>query len=266
MGLGEVFPVVFVKSHPSFPIKWEKTHRHLVEDCGIRDPKMHHVPDRGTYPPGMCRSMSLMDVLTLKSIDPDASDHVGMIGRAAADHPVEPFILFVDDTARFDHRRISPHGLEAIRRCLNTTGVDIVFLGHMPYGSMLSFYTSPSILRSLSMNVLSHAYVLTRSGMDKILRTPVDPSLCFGSLVRRAHLACYYAYPVIAFPYRDPPLFARFKDMIPFGSLLSFPVVNDAMVEISIALPVVLSAMTLFLLFIIIRHIRPRRAMRINVV
>jgi len=270
MRLGDVFPVVIVKSHPNFPIKWEKTQRHLVEECGVPSPTPHHVADTGTYPSGMCRSLSVLDVLTLRSIDSDASDHVGMIRRASTDHPDEPFILFVDDTARFDQRRISPGGLDAIRRCLMKPGVDILFLGHMPYGSMMSFYTSPGIIRCFSMNVLSHAYALTRTGMHKILGMTTDdhPSLSFGQFVRRAHLCAYAVYPVMSFPYREPPLFTRFKDMIPFGSAMSFHCVNDVMVEMSIALPVILLTMTVVLVIHTVRHtvrhIRRRHSMRIK--
>lgn len=268
MRLGDLFPVVIVKSHPNFPIKWEKTQRHLVEDCGVMNPTPHHVSDTGAYPPGMCRSLSVLDVLTLRSIDLDASDHVDMIRRASADHPEDPFILFVDDTARFDQRRVSPGGLDAIRRCLMRPGVDILFLGHMPYGSMVSFYTLPGIIRCFSMNVLSHAYALTRTGMDKILAMTTDHPSSFGHLVRRARLCAYAVYPVMSFPYREPPLFTRFKDMIPFGSSLSFPCVNDAMVEMSIALPVILITMTMVLVIqtvrYTVRYIRRRTPMRIK--
>lgn len=263
MRLGDVFPVVIVKSHPNFPIKWEKTQRHLVEDCGIHNPEPHYVSGP-SHPPGMCKSLSVLDVLTLRSIDSDASDHIDMIRSASINHPDEPFILFVDDTARFDPRRVSPDCLDAIRRCLMTPGVDILFLGHMPYGSMMSFYTSPGIIRCCSLNVLSHAYVLTRTGMDKVLAIKDPSSSSFGHIVRRARLSAYGVYPVMSFPYREPPLFTRFKDMIPFGSVMSFACVNDVMVEVSIALPVVLFSMSLLLSIQMVRHIRRRHLMRIK--
>ena len=93
-------------------------------------------------------------------------NHIAMIQEAYKKG--QDRVLFMEEDARFEDW-IDGSQIENIKTFLLTKEWDIFYLGYCPWPYIISFPISPNVVR-IPSPLLAHAYILSRTGMEKILQ------------------------------------------------------------------------------------------------
>jgi len=165
---------------------------------------------------------SLYEILRHEKTDETAMDitrnHLAMIQKAYQEG--KQTALFLEDDVHFELRE-----METWRdRLLSWVHPshhhvwDILYLGYCPFPLILSFWTAPGFIRVFTP-LTSHAYVLNRHGMEKILgyasttegKKPCHIDKMFTKI---PSMRKYAVFPMMAFQKKDPALYLKACDHI----------------------------------------------------
>lgn len=140
-------------------------------------------------------------------------NHIGMI-QEAYNQGLDR-VLFLEEDARFEVS-IDKTQLKNIQEFLKKQDWDIFYLGYCPWPYVITFPVSQNIVR-IPSPLLAHAYILSRSGMEKVLQyheTKVLPTkqFChFDKVLTEISMKKMGTYPSICFQKKDPGLFKEVK-------------------------------------------------------
>lgn len=140
-------------------------------------------------------------------------NHIGMI-RDAYEQGLDR-VLFLEEDARFE-ASIDKNQLKNIKHFLKTKEWDIFYLGYCPWPYVISFPVSQNIVR-IPSPLLAHAYILSRTGMEKILQyhethiLPKQKYFHFDKVLAEISMTKMGTYPSICFQKKDPGLFKEVK-------------------------------------------------------
>lgn len=271
---------VCVLTLPWYPKRKEKIISHLTQECDYSRDKIF------TFD-GVCREnmsslnnasqkeLSVMDMMTLNQdlVDETAKNifdnHIAMIRTMYTTYPDEPWIMFLEDDARFERKHLTTPQLRHIRRFLyhNTVTIcdaDVLLLGCLPFWyrspCMVSSWVSPYIFRHHSMTLTAHGYIMSREGMRKLLYF-VDhmfdhetQHVHFDMIFYLARLNVYSTFPMICYQYKAPALYKRFQSMCPVFEYISFRTVCVLFFYVSVIFPFLCFMVLGFVIVVLSRH------------
>jgi len=277
--LDTVAPRICALTLSIYPRRKDKLMEHLVQECAYPQERIQVCP--GKIRDNVVRSsnsaenneLSILDCLSLsENMMDEVSDnifdnHVNMI-RAAYHESSDPWVLFLEDDARFDKSMFSTEVAEDVVQFLQSGAADVMLLGLIPFwkgvGVPLATYSSRSVVRHWTMTLCAHAYILTRPAMQKILAL-AEARKDSGNKIPRMHfdmafhylgLRVYSACPMVCFQNRDPALYQRFQTMMPVLQFFSFRQMSTCLYRIAILLPMVLVVLLMICLYFLILKTR----------
>lgn len=195
--------------------------------------------------------LSLSQILSHETPDEVSKDiyenHIEMIRKAY--NKGWDRVLFLEDDARFEPS-IDKKQIVNIQNFLKTKEWDIFYLGYCPWPYIISFPLSPNIVR-IPSPLLAHSYILSRSGMKKVLdyhQSVVLPSkkpIHFDKMLAElTDCVKVGTYPTICFQKDEPALFkeAQEKLAIPF----SFKAINKCLEHFALLWPILVLLLLIF--------------------
>lgn len=190
------------------------------------DPVLYKVTGISTKKNNGKGTLSMSQILSHNAPDEVSMDiyknHIMMIQEAYSKGYDR--VLFLEDDARFEDK-LDPIQIQNIKYVLKNKEWDIFYLGYCPWPYVISFPVSPNIVR-IPSPLLAHAYILSRSGMEKILEhhnstvLPSKQNVHMDKVL--SEIKGFYklgTYPSICYQKNDPGLFkeAKNKMKLPFG-------------------------------------------------
>jgi hypothetical protein len=194
---------------------------------------------------------SVFKIMRHHEIDATALDitenHTAMIREAHAQG--HDNVLFLEDDALFTP--LSKEKENRVKEWMLSTSPkwDIFFMGYCPWPLLSSFMVTRDVVRVFTP-VCAHAYVLNRSGMEKMLMFLEEPQHRrhhFDKIFQLIpHFRKYAVFPMISFQEVGPALYVKAMDQL--GITVSFLTMCRALEWASILVPVVLLAIMVLLL------------------
>lgn len=198
----QLSPLLLTQLQTYFP----ETPHHLFEVSGVLTGK-----NEGDM------QMSLLDILCHRRPDEVALDitqnHLQMIHQAFQDSQVQT-VLFLEEDAVFETSETRFRSVWNTLQRESSTGFDIFYLGYCNWPWIVSFFVSPHVIVP-SSPLLAHAYILSRSGMQKVeafvqhygKQFHIDKLFChIPSFRKRA------SHPLLCYQSKNPALLTRLTD------------------------------------------------------
>jgi hypothetical protein len=274
-----IAPCACVLTLPVLPKRMEKVREHLTVDCSYPEKYLHFFS--GKVRDGFATNsstnnnvenneISIMDCLFIKqNLMDDVSDnifenHIAMIRDAYDRFPDAPWILFLEDDARFDRTIFNKEIANHVVSFMKSGNAEVLLLGVLPFqkgfGLPIATYYQPSIVRHWSMTICAHAYLLTRRAMSEILQFADSrkgvhhPRMHFDMIFHFLKMKVHSVYPMICFQNKDPAMYQRIQTMIPLLQCISFRRLSQCMVHLSLLVPVFLAILFSVCLFFLSRR------------
>jgi len=279
-----------------YPRRKEKLMEHLTQDCGFPEDRIHVCS--GKIRDNVVRStnsaenneLSILDCLSLnENMMDEVSDnifenHVNMIRTAYLEYSNDPWILFLEDDARFDKSLFSPEMAQDVVQFMSSGAGEVLLLGMIPFwkgvGVPLATYSTRSIVRHWTMTLCAHAYLLTRPAMERILETAdhfkkmnvnshqKPPRMHFDMLFHYLGMKVHSISPMVCFQNRDPALYQRFQTMMPILQFFSFRQVSIGLYRVAIFLPLLFMILMIVCLYTLVLktrdHLRTRFTLQVK--
>jgi hypothetical protein len=194
---------------------------------------------------------SVLKIMRHNEIDATAlnitENHTAMIREAHAQGHEN--VLFLEDDALFTP--LSKEKENRLKEWMqsNSHKWDIFFMGYCPWPVLSSFMVTRDVVRVFTP-VCAHAYVLNRSGMEKMLMFLEEPQHRrhhFDKVFQLIpHFRKYAVFPMISFQEVGPALYVKAMDQL--GVTVSFLTMCRALEWTSLLVPVILLAIMVLLL------------------
>ena len=283
-----------------YPRRKEKLMEHLTQDCGFPEERIHVCS--GKIRDNVVRStnsaenneLSILDCLSLnENMMDEVSDnifenHVNMIRTAYLEYSGDPWILFLEDDARFDKSLFSPEMAQDVVQFMSSGAAEVMLLGMIPFwkgvGVPLATYSTRSVVRHWTMTLCAHAYLLTRPAMEKILETAdrfkkmkdmnnmnntnnntqKPPRMHFDMLFHYLGMKVNSISPMVCFQNRDPALYQRFQTMMPLLQFFSFRQVSIGLYRLAIFIPLFFMLLMIVCLYTLVLKTRDHLTTRLT--
>jgi len=277
---------IHVLTLPVFPRRRARIRDHLVMECGIDESRI--IFHQGEMIDSVVerfadQEMSIWDILTLNpSILNDnvaqniAHNHITMIRKVYESLPSHvQWALFLEDDAKIETDVFTMSQSRWTRRFLTSnTNVDVVMLGCLVYCGNPPFpasvYMKPYIVKNISRTLTTHAYILTRTGMEKVLHY-ADSALKseklppFDHIFHDGNMQVYTMFPMVCHPCREPGMYRRFQMMVTPCQLVSFRQITETMMILSLIFPMFLVIIFLWTTVLLgIRLMKWKKSGRLN--
>lgn len=206
-----------------------------------------------------CGLWDMMQLNATNIISNDiAKNHLVLVAKAYKEN--HQTVMILEDDAIFD-TPIDTHKMARISRWIKSHAFDIFYFGYCPWPIPITFMETRDIVKIVSPYT-SHSYVLSRSGMQKILQYVMDESLNIKKmgihydkfLASIPDFQKFGIFPMINFQNIDPALYRRSLHKI-FGNhvYISFRTVVRFLEYVSVILPFLI----VFIVCIIISRCMP---------
>lgn len=191
---------------------------------------------------------SIWDLMCLNVTDDVSNDiaknHLILVAKAFKEN--WKTVMILEDDALFD-RPMDLFKLQRIAEWIRFHPFDVFYFGYCPWPIPVTFMETPDVVRIVSPYA-SHAYVLSRTGMEKIMRHLMDNHL------DASHLNMHYdkflatipglqkfgIFPMINFQSADPALYRRcFQKMFHGHLYVSFRWMIRSLEMVAVALPII---------------------------
>jgi hypothetical protein len=194
---------------------------------------------------------SIIKIMNHNTVDDIALDitgnHIEMIKDAIMNNYKN--VLFMEEDGRLEEG--NPKKMEHVNHWLTYCPKwDIFYLGYCHWPILLSFFITTSIVK-LSSPLCTHAYILNRRGMEKVLNYTE-----YGKKNMNMHIDKIYStlpnffkygiFPMISFQNKDPALFTKTFDKV--NMKISMKTVFRILEYSSIILPIIIIVLFIYFL------------------
>jgi len=195
--------------------------------------------------------LSLWNIIKHNTVDTIAKDitqnHIKII-QEAYNNNYDTILILEEDARIVDTKNIN---MENINKWLSNNEWDIFYFGYCNWPILCSFFITSNIVK-ISSPLLTHAYMLSKRGMEKILNYTENGNKNMNQHIDKLYLNIsnaqkYGIFPMIAFQNKNAALFTKALDKININ--LSMNTACKISQYISIIIPIVLIILLVFSLF-----------------
>lgn len=168
-----------------------------------------------------------------------AQNHITLVQKALSNNSKN--VLIMEDDARFE-LPLPVEKLDRIQAWLSDNEYDLFYFGHCPWPLLFSFLLTRDIVR-ITSPYTCHAYIVSRSGMHKILSHVQDRDISqlnvhYDRLLNEIPLQKYGVFPSINFQNKEPALYREgIQRLLPSFSYVPFRFMVRSLETVSIVLP-----------------------------
>lgn len=227
---------------------------HLKDDLGMENVYLYTVEGnrKKQQNNGGDRTIGLMEILTHSATDETSNDifknHIAMI-RWAYERGYQR-VLFLEEDARFDS--IDEAMIRRAGAWMDHNEWDIFYVGYCTWPIVAAFPVAINIVR-LPSPYLCHAYIMNRTGMEKILNYPASKDMHIDKfLATMPNLIKVGIYPSICFQENEPALYEEAKKKLHIP--LSFRTMSRTLEMVAVLWPIVFIFILCF--YLILRYKR----------